>query len=272
MLASAVRSYINRYGVLPAQQLCVFTNNDCAYQTALDAQLAGVQVQIIDLRPQPDTLPADSLPGLAQAAGIHIHWNCAITAVHGKTQVKAVTVQQLSDDGSKVQGTALTLDCQCIAASGGWTPNVSLFSQARGKLQFDEAQQHFVPDSGVAINPNISAGACNGRFDLPGCISEGEDAARQALDALQISNRKQPVAAPPADPEDQPAQFAPRTLWAVPVTTPLAKGQRNISMSCRTTLLRRILLWPPGKAFIRWSISSVTPPLAWAPIRAKPPT
>ncbi|WP_271270840.1 sarcosine oxidase subunit alpha family protein [Aliamphritea hakodatensis] len=227
MLASAVRSYINRYGVLPAQQLCVFTNNDSAYQTALDAQSAGAQVQIIDLRPQPDTLPADSLPGLTQAAGISIHWNSAITAVHGKTQVKAVTVHQLSNDASKIQGPALKLDCQCIAASGGWTPNVSLFSQARGKLRFDEAQQHFVPDSGVAINPNISAGACNGRFDLPGCISQGEDAARQALDALQISNRKQPVAAPPADPEDQPVQLAPRTLWAVPCDHAIGEGPKK---------------------------------------------
>ena len=34
MLSSAVRSYINRYGVLPGRRAIVTTNNDDAYRTA----------------------------------------------------------------------------------------------------------------------------------------------------------------------------------------------------------------------------------------------
>jgi len=50
MLANAVRTYVNRYAVLPATQIVVFTNNDSAYATAVDAQKAGAEVTIIDLR------------------------------------------------------------------------------------------------------------------------------------------------------------------------------------------------------------------------------
>lgn len=227
MLASAVRSYINRYGTLPAQKICVFTNNDSAYQTALDAHQAGAQVQIIDLRQQPTELSPDSLPGQSQTVGISIHWNSAVTAVHGKTQVNAVTIHQLTADGESIQGVATKLNCQCIAASGGWTPNVSLFSQARGKLKFDDKQQHFVPDSGVTINPNISAGACNGRYDLEGCISEGEAAAQKALVALQIKVTEGSINTRLNSPEDQPAHIAPRTLWAVPCDHPIGEGPKK---------------------------------------------
>ena len=35
--ASAVRTYVNRYGVRPGNRAVVFTNNDSAYRAALDA-------------------------------------------------------------------------------------------------------------------------------------------------------------------------------------------------------------------------------------------
>ena len=51
MLASAVSNYINRYSVLPGKRAVIFTNNDSAYQTALDLNAAGVEaLTIIDCR------------------------------------------------------------------------------------------------------------------------------------------------------------------------------------------------------------------------------
>ena len=41
MLASAVSNYINRYGVLPGKNPILFTNNDSAYQAAIDMKIAG---------------------------------------------------------------------------------------------------------------------------------------------------------------------------------------------------------------------------------------
>ena len=50
MTASAVSTYINRYGACPGRQAVVFTNNDSAYRTALDLNEAGAKVVVIDSR------------------------------------------------------------------------------------------------------------------------------------------------------------------------------------------------------------------------------
>ena len=50
MLANAVGSYMNRYGVLPGDNVVVFTNNDSAYQVALDAAAKGATVTTVDTR------------------------------------------------------------------------------------------------------------------------------------------------------------------------------------------------------------------------------
>ena len=51
MLASAISIYIRRYGVMPGKQAVVFTNNDSAYQCALDIVENGGNVEaIIDSR------------------------------------------------------------------------------------------------------------------------------------------------------------------------------------------------------------------------------
>ena len=57
MMASAVRSYINRYAVLPGRRAVIYTNNDDAYKTALLLDDAGVKVvAIVDQRPTPSSV------------------------------------------------------------------------------------------------------------------------------------------------------------------------------------------------------------------------
>ena len=56
MLAGAARTYANRYGALPGRRVVVMTNNDSAYQAALDLAQAGVTVAaIVDLRGNADS-------------------------------------------------------------------------------------------------------------------------------------------------------------------------------------------------------------------------
>ncbi|SVE56557.1 uncharacterized protein METZ01_LOCUS509411, partial [marine metagenome] len=53
MQASAVSTYINRYALCPGSRAVVFTNNDSAYQTAIDLQRAGATVAaVVDSRCQ----------------------------------------------------------------------------------------------------------------------------------------------------------------------------------------------------------------------------
>src|SRR4029453_15229048 len=51
MLASAARTYVNRYAVAPGRQAVLFTNNEDAYRAAFDLADAGIGVAaIVDLR------------------------------------------------------------------------------------------------------------------------------------------------------------------------------------------------------------------------------
>ena len=51
MLASAVSNYVNHYGVIPGKNAILFTNNDSAYQAAIDLKIAGAKsVLVIDSR------------------------------------------------------------------------------------------------------------------------------------------------------------------------------------------------------------------------------
>ncbi|HXZ09188.1 MAG TPA: 2Fe-2S iron-sulfur cluster-binding protein, partial [Paraburkholderia sp.] len=68
MMASAVSTYVHRYGVLPGRDAVVFTNNDDAYQCALDLKACGAKVTVVDSRAQGN----GALPAAARRQGVKI--------------------------------------------------------------------------------------------------------------------------------------------------------------------------------------------------------
>ena len=208
MLAGAVRTYVNRYGVLPGREIMVFTNNDSAYRTAIDARKAGALVYVCDAR----KAPAGALVREAEAAGVKVYPNTVVTNVKGGKRVTGAEVMELNAQGTDVTGQHFAIDCDCIAMSGGWNPTVHLFSQSRGKLTWDDTKAMFVPGPAPKINPSRSAGACNGTVDLPGCLSEGAEAGADAARAAGFANANA-VAVPNADSVAEEPIMA---LWEVP--------------------------------------------------------
>ena len=168
MLASALRTYINQYAVLPGRKIVIFTNNDDAYRSALDAKEAGAQtVTLIDTRRTVDA----QLVSRLRSAGVDYVGYSYITAVHGQT-VQAVSV--LGRDGTGAQ----KIECDLLGNSGGWSPTVHLYSQAGGKLRFDEKLTAFVPES--IVQNLVPVGAANGEYTLPGALTQGAVAGEQA--------------------------------------------------------------------------------------------
>ena len=135
MLASAIQTYVNHYAVLPGQRAVFFTNNDSAYSAAADFAAAGGAVAAIV-----DSRAVVSGNVLEQIKGIKVHLGSLITNVIGYKQVKAVVIQTQNESAAR------TIPCDLIGCSGGWSPTVHLFSQARGTLKFDETLAAFVPD------------------------------------------------------------------------------------------------------------------------------
>ena len=207
MLASGARTYINRFGVKPGQVAVLFTNNDSAYETAMDLQQNGVTVEaIVDIRQSP---PAELC---AQATGNNIKLikGSVVHNVLGKKRVTAVEVTSLTDQNTL--GTDnLQIQCDLVIQSAGWTPTVHLFSQAGGKLLFDDKQLCLRPDAGTVSQQVQSAGSCNGNFSLSDALSEGTRAACQALSACGFEYTEANL---PQVSESRTC--IPQALWRVP--------------------------------------------------------
>ena len=174
MLASAMRTFLNRYAVAAGREAVVFTNNDSAYATALDLAASGVKVTVVDARPPGE----EGAVAAARAAGLPVRFGNAIVETAGTKRVRAVRVAPLG--GVPADGEWLAADA--VAMSGGWTPATHLFSQSQGKLAWSDALGCFVP--GESVLAQRCVGACAGQFDtraaLEAAVRAGIEAAREA--------------------------------------------------------------------------------------------
>jgi len=187
MLASAVSTYLHRYAVLPGRNAVVFTNNDDAYQCALDLKAAGANVTVVDPRPMESK---GALPAAARRYGVRVLNDAVITAAHGKLRVSSVEVASFAK--GQVGAKQTDLQCDLVAMSGGWSPVLHLFAQSGGKAHWHDEKACFVP--GKAMQAESSVGACAGEFTLARGIRFGLDAGAEAARAAgHIVARPAPV-------------------------------------------------------------------------------
>jgi sarcosine oxidase, subunit alpha len=208
MLAGAARTFLNRYGVLPGREAVVFTTNDSAYDAALDLHRAGVRVQaVVDGRLAVPVRRVEE----CERSGIPVVRGSVVTGTRGVERVTHALVAPFL--GGEV-GTAKAIACDLLLVSGGWNPAVHLFSQARGRLRYDEDRGAFVP--GEELDGLAVAGAAAGVLDLAGCLADGQRVAHEALTtlALEPAQDDQLPAAP-----DAATPAAPLVLWRVPDTS-----------------------------------------------------
>jgi len=180
MLASALRSYANRFAVAPEKRTVLVTNNDTAYDAALDLAAAGVAVTVADHRA---SVSAEIL-SRAGAKGVAIFPNTGIVDVEGSKAVKAV----------KLGGAhAVTIECDAVGMAGGWSPVVHLSSHGGIKPKYHEAVAGFVP--GGFASSHFGAGAIMGTFSLSAAIAEGSNAGASAASQAGFGKTR-PVYAP----------------------------------------------------------------------------
>ncbi|HUF44322.1 MAG TPA: sarcosine oxidase subunit alpha, partial [Aestuariivirgaceae bacterium] len=165
MTASAVRTYVNRYGVSPGRSGVVFTNNNSGYRTARDLAAAGVEVRaVVDSRAQAPEL---------DCGGATVIKGAVVVDVEGSKQVSGIEIGR--------EGRHERLACDFLAMSGGWNPAVHLACHRGTKPAWDDGLSCFLPpDTGPALR---AAGAAAGRFGLRDCLKDGaETGAKAAAD------------------------------------------------------------------------------------------
>jgi methylglutamate dehydrogenase subunit C len=129
MLSQAVRSYVQRFGVVPGKRVVIATNNDDTYRTATALNATGAEiVAILDARPAP----------AGAEHGFSVHNNAVPLSTKG-------TRHSLSSVSAQIDGAVKSWSADLLAVSGGFTPVVHLHMQAGGTLDWNETTQAFVP-------------------------------------------------------------------------------------------------------------------------------
>ncbi len=190
MLASAVRTYLNRYGVATGKRVTLFANNDHARATARDLIAAGVQVAAI-IDPRPDASSLEDCP---------VHLGAEVVDTRGRHGLREITVRKGRDE--------FRIETDCLAMSGGWNPTLHLTCHMNGRPRWSDDLAAFVPMEG-AVPGLVAVGAANGSMSTHGALTTGKAAAEAALKAL---GKKAAQGALPAS-EDAPYRIA--ALWAV---------------------------------------------------------
>ncbi len=189
MLAGAVRTYLNRYGVAPGRRVAVFTNNDDGHRTAWDLSEAGVDIAaVIDPRPEAELPESGDWPVYAEGR---------VTGTKGRLALEEVLVDHA--------GGSRAIRADCLAVSGGWNPAVHLTCHLGARPVWREEIAAFVPAEGAV--PGLEpAGAVTGNLTTAAALREGAAAAARAMGLGD--------APPLPEAEDEPPALAP--LWQVP--------------------------------------------------------
>lgn len=162
MLASAVRTYANRYAVMADRRVAVFTNNDDGHRTAADLHSKGVKVAaVVDVRKDaPRSLDYEVLHG---------------EVVDTKGRLGLTFAEVLLYDGRM-----RTLECGALGLSGGWNPNVHMTCHQRGRPIWNGGLAAFVPGGTLPAGMSV-AGAANGDMSTDGALRGGAEAAKKAM-------------------------------------------------------------------------------------------
>ena len=171
MLAGAVRSYVNRFGVAPGRRAVVFADNDHAFLAATDLADAGIEVAaVIDARGAPSKVAQEAA---AKARARHLP-GAVIKRVRGRQAVKSVEVRD-------AEGETHRFECDLVAVSGGWNPSLHLTTHLNGKPAWDQALGTLVPGD---LPPGMTvAGAASGRYSLAACLASGRAVGAEAASA-----------------------------------------------------------------------------------------
>jgi heterotetrameric sarcosine oxidase alpha subunit len=189
MLAGAVRTYVNRYGVTPGKRVAIFTNNDDGWTTADDLHAAGAEITaIIDTR---------ETCGKTPPAGVTCVMGGRVTDTKGRLHLSRIVL---------ANGTQIPADC--LAVSGGWSPAVHLTCHQHGRPNWRNDIAGFVP-GGQLPDGMIVAGAANGVMTLAACLRDGVAAAKVSITSL--GRKAARITVPKASDES----FAIQPFWHV---------------------------------------------------------
>jgi len=195
MMASAVSTYLNRFGAAPGKRAVVFTCADSGWTSAEDLLDSGVEVAaVVEARPWGPAAAAR-----LAARGVATYFEAVVADAHG-APLEAIDIRT-------AQHGTIRVKADLLAMAGGWNPSIGLGAHLGAPPVWSEPLQTFVLDR---TPPGLAAtGAADGRLSLAASLADGR---RRALEVLEALGKTAPVdVIPHAD--DEPCEVRP--LWSV---------------------------------------------------------
>ena len=187
VLSSAAKEYMKVYGVLVGKNPIVFTNNDSAYETAIEFKKNGIDPILLDTRENPNS----ELVNQALNMKIDVKFSHVVVAAKGYKKVKSADIALISKnkkDLSNIQN----IKCDCICVSGFWTPTIHLASQSGGKTKFKEEIDAFIPTDSKQNETTL--GSANGIFNLEETLKTSIEKSFEISN--KITNKNQKISVP----------------------------------------------------------------------------
>jgi methylglutamate dehydrogenase subunit C len=171
MMASAVRTYLHRFGITSGHRVVVVTTTDDGWKTAFDLAQAGVEVTaIVDQREE----IALNLLVTAKRHDLPVLAGATVIGAEGVRGLRRVLIQNHA-------GHRMELPADMLAMSGGWNPNLALSTHLGARPRWLDRISAFVPGDG--LRGMIPAGAAAGSFSLAEALRQGAAAGATAAES-----------------------------------------------------------------------------------------
>ena len=233
-----------RFGVWPGREAIVATGSSVAYRLAMLVADAGIRVtRILDTRPNPESrfIAFSRAYGITQAPGSRVG-----TAAYARGRLRLTPESSLP--GPQLSRPELAADS--LVASGGWQPDLTLWSGSGGASRWNPERRRIEPTGGM--DGMVLAGSAAGWLSRTACAASGLDAVAVLL------GRPRPGVAelsidPVYDTPDDPAAIA--SSAAAP--SYLGSG-RHLFQRPAGAVARR---WPWQRSFASGALTDTPVPL-----------
>ena len=176
MLASSFEKYMRRYGVLPDESPVIFTNNSST--ASLVHSLINLNFKplaYIDVRKE--SLIDKKLINSLKKNNIPFYPESEVEGCEGGNKLKKIFIK-------KKGNSTIKLNTSMLCVSGGFNPDVNLFTQSKGLINWNEKYLTFVPEK--AFQNTVVIGSASGNFDF----NNLNDEINKKLDFLKLNTIK----------------------------------------------------------------------------------
>lgn len=195
MMASAMRSYLNRYGVAPGKSVAIFTTNDSGYALAHDLIAAGIHLEaIIDSRPD--------VNHSVELGATRVLTGAVVTDAHGGKKLSSIRVAK--------DGRTETLQVDALAMAGGFSPIIHLACHRGARPVWSDEKSCFLAPE--RLKGLTLAGSVNATDGIQASLAEGVTKSAAMVESLGFKPNPQEFGPVEGDTVCPPS----RPLWSIP--------------------------------------------------------